>query len=243
VSSAKTSKRSELLARLGRQPLLPALLERRPQRARVEVALLAALLFAAIFALRLASPTQYDPVLVLCAIPIALLALEAGLRAGITGATAAVVMVGLWNVLADVRLTVIGYLSRVCTFFLVALVAGYLAERLRRARDAQQLLLDLVPESALALDLDGQVTIGNTAAERLFGYGHGELTGLRMHCLMPDFFTVLRRSLLRRQSLEDGVRLTGFSKGGSEVGVQATVQALASDTGVLLVKLQPAEAH
>jgi PAS domain S-box-containing protein len=238
-----TSKHGELFARLDRQPLLPALLKRRPQRARVEVALLAVALFAAIFAVRLAVSTQYDPVLIFFAIPIALLSLEAGTRAGITGATAAVAMVGLWNVVANVNLTLIGYLSRVSTYFLVALLAGHLAERLRRARDAQQLLLDLVPESALTLDLDGEVTIGNSAAERLFGYGQGELTGLRMHSLMPDFFGVLQRSLLRRQSLADAVGVTGLSKEGGEVSVRATVQALASDAGVLLVRLQPAEAH
>jgi PAS domain S-box-containing protein len=238
-----TSKCGEPLARLGRQPLLPALLKRRPQGARVEVVLLAVVMLAAIFAFRLAVPTERDPILIFCALPIALLSLEGGTRAGIAGALAAVAMVGVWGAVADVQVTLIAYLSRVGTFFLVALLGGYLAERLRRARDAQQLLLDLVPESALAVDLDGEVTIGNSAAERLFGYGDGELTGQRMHRLIPDFFVALQRSLLRRQSLADGVQLTGFDKDGGEVAVRATVQALASDTGVLLIKLQPAEAE
>jgi PAS domain S-box-containing protein len=200
---------------------------------------LAVLIFAVVFALRLALGSNRDPVMIFGAIPIALLSLEAGRRAGITGAAVAVAAVGLWQVLANVELTVIGYLSRVVVFFLVALLVGYLAERLRRARDAQRLLLDLAPETALALDLDGHVTMGNSAAERLFGYRDRELTGLWVHQLIPDFFGVLQRSLRQGKDLADGVQLTACSKDGREVSVRATVQALASDTGVLLVRLQP----
>lgn len=204
---------------------------------------MAAALLTAIFTLRLVVPGGSDPVMIFCAVPIALLSLEAGTRAGVAGAIAAVAMVGLWTVLADVELSAIGYLSRVGTFFLVAVLAGYLAERLRRARDAQHLLLDLVPESALAIDLDGHVTLGNSAAERLFGYEDGELNGLRMHRLIPEFFGALHRSLVRGQDLLDGLPLTGFSKDGREVSVRATIEALGSDAGVLLVKLHAAERH
>src|SRR5919197_717006 len=142
-----TSIHGELFAQVGEQPLLPALLKRRPQAPRVGVVALAVLLFAGVFALRLALAGNPDPALIFCAIPIALLSLEAGMRAGIACATVAVAAVGLWQLIANVELTVIGYLSRVSVFFLVALLAGYLAERLRRARDAQQLLLDLAPGS------------------------------------------------------------------------------------------------
>jgi hypothetical protein len=86
-----TSTQAKLLRRLGGRPLLPALLlRRRPTRPRARVVVLAVALIVAVLALRLAV-TSSDPVLILSAVPIALLALEAGTRGGLAGATIAVV--------------------------------------------------------------------------------------------------------------------------------------------------------
>jgi hypothetical protein len=141
-----TSTQAKLLRRLGGRPLLPALLlRRRPTRPRARVVVLAVALIVAVLALRLAV-TSSDPVLILSAVPIALLALEAGTRGGLAGATIAVVSVGLWSMVENVELSPFGYLTRVSTFFFVGALVGHLADHLSRARDAQRLLLDLAPE-------------------------------------------------------------------------------------------------
>src|SRR3989442_550230 len=172
-----TSTPAALLQQFGRDSFLPALLKRPPARPRFAVLPLAAALFGAIFGLRLVEHNADDPVVIFNAAPIALLALETGRRGGIAGATVAVASLGLWSLIEHEQLSLIGYLARVSTFFLVGALAGYLAEYLRQARDAQQLLFDLAPESALAIDLDGNVTIANAAAQSLFGYGAHELAG------------------------------------------------------------------
>ena len=172
-----TSTPAALLQQFGRDSFLPALLKRPPARPRFAVLALAAALFGAIFGLRLVEHNADDPVVIFNAAPIALLALETGRRGGIAGATVAVASLGLWSLIEHEQLSLIGYLARVSTFFLVGALAGYLAEYLRQARDAQQLLFDLAPESALAIDLDGNVTIANAAAQSLFGYGAHELAG------------------------------------------------------------------
>jgi PAS domain S-box-containing protein len=237
-----TSAHGATLARLGWLTSLPELLRRPPDRPRAGIVALAAGLFVAIFVLRLAVANAGDPVLILNAVPIALLSLEAGKKGGLAGATIGVASVGLWSVIANVDLSVIGYLTRVLTFFLVGVLAGQLVERLRQAREAQKLLLELAPESAFALDLDGHVTIANSAAQNLFGYGADELTGQPVERLVPEFFEAVRWSLRQRKDLEEALLLTAWSKDGSKVRVRATVEPLASDAGVLLVRVQPAGA-
>jgi PAS domain S-box-containing protein len=237
-----TSTQAMLLRRLGGRPFLPALLLRRPpRRPRAGVVALAVALIVAILALRLAV-TSSDPVLILSAVPIALLALEAGTRGGIAGATIGVVSVGLWSMVENEELSVFGYLSRVSLFFFVGALVGHLADHLSRARDAQRLLLDLAPEGALAIDLDGRVTIANSAAEELFGYGPDGLVGLQVELLVPGFFGVLERSVREGTTSEDAAALTACSKDGRVAHVRATVEALASDAGVLLVRLRRAQA-
>lgn len=237
-----TSIQAALQGQLGRQPFLPALLKRPPARPRLTVVAVALSLFAGILVLRLAVPSISDPVLFLNVIPIALLSLEVGRKGGIAGATIGVLTIGLWCLFEHVELSAIGYFTRVGTFFLVGALAGYLTDHLRHARQAQQLLLDLAPESTLAIDLDGHVTIANSAAARLFGRAAHELSGLPVDQLVPDFFRALRQSLRERSTLEEAIRLTACCKDGREAGVRATVDALVSDAGVLLVRLRPAEA-
>jgi len=233
---------ARLLRRLGGQPPLPALLLRqRPTRPRTGVVAFAIALLVAVFALRIAV-TSSDPVLIFSVLPVALLALEAGIRGGVAGAVIGVVSIGLWPIVANVELSLLGYLTRVSTLFLVGVLSGYLADHLSRARDAQKLLLDLAPEGTLALDLDGRVTIANAAAEDLFGYGPDELVGQPVELLVPGFFGALERSLRERTIAEDSATLTARSKDGGVVGIRATVEALASDAGALLVRLRSTRA-
>ena len=229
--------------RLDRRTLLPALLTRRSSdRPRAWVIGTALGLFAVVFFLRLTITGEDARILLLNAVPIALLGLEAGRRGGIVGATIATASVGLWSSLQNLELSLMSYLPRVTTFFLIGILVGHLAEHVRRAREAQHGLLELAPDSALTIDLDGHVTIANSAAQGLFGYGPDELTGLPVDQLVPDFFAALRRSLLRPGDREHDFVLTACSKDRSERLVHATVDGLGSDAGVLLLTLRNAEA-
>jgi signal transduction histidine kinase len=101
-----------------------------PARPLVVVAI-AALLFLAIFGLRL---VVHDPSALVAnfyAVPIALLAAEMGMRAGLAGAAVAVGLVFAWGAVKGVHLGVLGYVARVAVFVIV----GWLVGRYSEARE------------------------------------------------------------------------------------------------------------
>jgi PAS domain S-box-containing protein len=230
------------LPRFDRRALLPELLrQRQPGRARPVVLVLAVALFAIILGLRLAVAAPDDAILVFNVMPIALLSFEAGKRGAVVGTALAVASIGVWSAAQGVDVSPIGYSARASAFILVALLTAFFAERLERAHDAQEALLDLAPESTLGLDIDGNVAIANTAAHEILGYRAGELAGLPVELLMPDFFRELTRSLAIGLGSRERFPVVGRRKDGSELAIEVTPKGLPSDAGVLLLALRPAE--
>jgi signal transduction histidine kinase len=90
----------------------------------------AAALFALTFAARL---VVNDPDALLAnfyVVPIALLAVEFGTRAGVLAAVAAVCLVLAWSALDKVHLTALGYSSRIAALLVTGAVVGRFSERL-----------------------------------------------------------------------------------------------------------------
>jgi signal transduction histidine kinase len=92
----------------------------------------AALLFAAIFAFRLLIHDPSALVANFYAVPIALVAAELGLRAGLGAAAVAVGLVFAWGTAKGVHLGVLGYVARAAVFFMVAGLVGRYSEALDR---------------------------------------------------------------------------------------------------------------
>ena len=95
------------------------------------IVLVATLLFAATFAARLAID---DPDALLAnfyIIPIAVLAIEFGTRAGLLAAAVALALVPAWSVINNVHVHPLGYVARGATFVITAVVVGRFSERLR----------------------------------------------------------------------------------------------------------------
>ena len=102
----------------------------RPGRRRLVVALALAL-FAGTFAARLA---VHDPGALLAnfyTIPIAILAIEFGLRGGFVAAALALALVVAWGEIKNLDVGVLGYVSRAAVFVVVGGLVGRFAERLR----------------------------------------------------------------------------------------------------------------
>jgi signal transduction histidine kinase len=98
---------------------------------RAAIFAIAALLFAATFAARLAI---HDPDALLAnfyIIPIAVLAIEFGTRAGLIAAGVALALVPAWSVINDVHVHPLGYIARGAAFVITAVVVGRFSERLR----------------------------------------------------------------------------------------------------------------
>ncbi len=97
---------------------------------RAALAGVAAALFALTFAARL---VVNDPDALLAnfyVIPIAVLAIEFGTRAGVLAAVAAVCLVVAWSAIDDVHLTALGYSSRLAALLVTGAVVGRFSERL-----------------------------------------------------------------------------------------------------------------
>ncbi len=98
----------------------------------------ATVLFAAAFAARLAVD---DPDALLAnfyIVPIALLAIEFGIRGGLVAAAVAFALVPAWSVINDVHVDALGYVSRGAAFVLTGVVVGRFSERLRHDMRVRQ---------------------------------------------------------------------------------------------------------
>jgi len=98
---------------------------------RAVIVAIAALLFAATFTARVVIS---DPDALLAnfyIIPIALLAIEFGTRAGLFAAAVALALVPAWSVIADVHVHPLGYVARGAAFVITGVVVGRFSERLR----------------------------------------------------------------------------------------------------------------
>ena len=47
-------------------------------------------------------------------------------------------------------------------------------------------LFDTAPDAMIVVDLDGEIVLANPQADRLFGYGEGQLRGLKVEALLPE---------------------------------------------------------
>ena len=116
----------------------------RPRSAarRAAIVALVALLFAIAFAARL---VVNDPDALLAnfyIVPIAVLAIEFGTRAGLIAAAAAFALVPAWSVVNAVHVDALGYVSRGAAFLVTGVIVGGFSDRLRKdiaeRQDAQR---------------------------------------------------------------------------------------------------------
>lgn len=80
----------------------------------------------------------------------------------------------------------------------------------RQAHEAMSRLAAIVASSADAIagkSLEGVITSWNAAAERIFGYSHGEIVGQSIFRLIPEELHHIERGLLERIALGEAVQL------------------------------------
>jgi signal transduction histidine kinase len=120
----------------------PALPVRRWAERRTVVLSAAVLVFAAVFALRQSAGDAEQAIDLLYVVPVALVALELGLIAGLAAAVVALALVGVWVGVSDGDVGAAGIVTRGLAFFAVGGVAGRFSDHLRDAALRQRRLLD-----------------------------------------------------------------------------------------------------
>ena len=113
------------------ESLRSSAVERPSPTRRLAVLAVAAALFALTFAARLAIKDPETLIANFYVVPIALLAIEFGTRAGLLAATVALGLVFAWSALQTVHLGVLGYAARVAALLVTGAVVGRFSDRLR----------------------------------------------------------------------------------------------------------------
>jgi len=131
----------------------------------------AAVLFAVVFALRTidSNPVHAEGVLYLA--PIALLALRFGLRGGFGDALFAVVLVVTWSKLSsNLQLTTDGYLSRTMALVLLGVLLGLFVDHRRNLESEIMRYYEASLDLLATADMNGYFTRVNPAWERVLGH-------------------------------------------------------------------------
>lgn len=104
--------------------------------------------------------------------------------------------------------------------------------RLRRERAADakfRALLEAAPDAMVIVDRDGLITLVNSRAEKVFGYGRDEILGKPIERLIAA-----GRLELDARRFDAPVELRGLRKDGSEFPVEVTVSPIDTEDGLLL---------
>jgi PAS domain S-box-containing protein len=97
-------------------------------------------------------------------------------------------------------------------------------------------LLESTPDGIVIANSTGHIVVTNTQAERLFGYGPGELRARPIEDLLPERFRTAHKghrshyfSQPRTRAMGEGLALFGLRKDGSEFPVEISLSPLLSE--------------
>lgn len=134
----------------------------------------AGLLYVGVFALRLSGGTATDAINMLYALPIALLALAFGLRAGALAGAVAVLLTTAWVLVDGVGLTALGWASRIIPMLLLGILLGDASDRLRSADERRRALENAAQRHRDAVEINDTLVQGMSAARWSFEAGRHE---------------------------------------------------------------------
>ena len=211
------------------------------------MAVVAALMFVAVFAVREVVTAPGFAVTLLYYAPVALVAVAFGLRAGVAAATAAMLLFAVGDATEPIRsngialyTNAIGYVSRAVTFYILALLGLY-SDRVHRLGEQFQALIDAAPDATVIVNDHGRVVLATAQAERLLSYTQGELLELRVEALIPERFReshVDHRSgffaAARSRPMGAGLELYALHKDGHEIPVEISLGPLETEDGTVV---------
>jgi PAS domain S-box-containing protein len=137
----------------------------------------AGLLFAGVFVWRFADDDPRSLVTLLYVVPIAVVAVQRGVRWGLGAGALALCLFAAWDVgWSHHGHSVAGYLARGTAFFVLGGVAGALADRLRTVTTQSARFWELSSDLLCTATFDGYFKHVNPAWERTLGWTPSEIT-------------------------------------------------------------------
>jgi glucose-6-phosphate-specific signal transduction histidine kinase len=134
----------------------------------------AGLLFVWVLLLRVFAGDPVDASTLLFTLPVALVAVAFGLRAGVIAGALAVVLIVVWVVTTDTALSPVGWISRLVPEILLGLLLGHASDRLRRADDEQRRLESAALLYREAIEINDSLVQGMAAARWALEAGRTE---------------------------------------------------------------------
>jgi PAS domain S-box-containing protein len=120
------------------------------------------------------------------------------------------------------------------------LTSQVMMEQIAHDRDEQfRMVVESAPNGILLSSEDGTITLANATLEKMFGYGHGELTGRSVEILVPEALrsnhTDQRRSFFSSpvsRPMGAGRELLARRKDGTDIPVEIGLTPLRTSTGL-----------
>jgi K+-sensing histidine kinase KdpD len=125
----------------------------------------ASALFAAVLGLRFTVHTTEDPITLLFCLPIALLAVAYGLRAGLLAGLSGILLVAVWVSVEHLSLSVLGWATRVIPMLLLGVLLGDAVDRLRRSEEERRRLEAVAQRHRDAVEFNDSVVQRLSAAK------------------------------------------------------------------------------
>jgi PAS domain S-box-containing protein len=115
-------------------------------------------------------------------------------------------------------------------------------ELLNKDRTTFERLLDLLPDSILAIDADGRILFANEHLVRLFGYSRSELAGQAIEILVPGNLVAEHKrhraayfASPHVRPIGTGLELNGRKKDGTEFPVDISLSPIITQEGLVVV--------
>jgi PAS domain S-box-containing protein len=211
--------------------------------------IVAGAMFAVVLALRLIITTPGIGITLLYDVPVALVAITYGSRAGLI---AAAVAFGLYAFGENVAAITVGgmtvgpkweaYVFRGITFFMVGGLVGLFSDHTRAVERRFREVIESAPDATVIVNEDDEVLLANLQAQRLFGETRDGLLGRRVETLMPERFRSDHTSNRRRYLDDPGPRTLGpggeiyaLRRDGREVPVEISLSPLHPEGGGILI--------
>lgn len=165
-------------------------------------------LFASVFALRVGFGDAADAYTMLFVLPVALLAVAFGLRAGLLAGLTAVGLTVTWALIQQVSLGPLAWTSRVVPLLLLGVLLGHAADRVRRAESRRRDLEAAALLHKQAIEINDSLIQGLAAARWTLQAGHEE-RGLVMLDETIDRAQQMVSGLIRRAEIGEVVASAG----------------------------------